>query len=135
MADVKALVFTTSGIKKELNSTDYLLIPDVSAHPTVAPSAGNIYLYSYGGKLWEMNSSGQYYPVSSQEIIDEQTSVLAGVVTLPNNYKSGSLKVYIDGARVSPSRITEDSATQYTISNPPDEFSTIVTDYLTYSTV
>ena len=69
----------------------------------------------------------------SDEYEDEQTATGSGTITLPHDYIPGSLRVYIDGGRVNPSRITESAADEYDIAHPPDSGSIILTTYKSYS--
>jgi competence transcription factor ComK len=68
--------------------------------------------------------------LSYTTITDEVSSDGTGTVTTSQAYQPGSLKVYVDGTRTSPSRITEITPTTYTIANAPEIGSTIITDFI-----
>lgn len=60
MADVKPLVIGSDGIKKELSSSDSMLIPLLSSAPAGNPPSGYVYLYGLTSdtSIYQKNSSG-----------------------------------------------------------------------------
>lgn len=60
MADVKPLVIGSDGIKKELSSSDSMLIPLLSSAPSGNPPSGYVYLYGLTSdtSIYQKNSSG-----------------------------------------------------------------------------
>lgn len=80
----------------------------------------------YNGTIILGNTVTPTNPYTSNEFTSDGT----GVVTTSVNYVSGSLQVYVDGTRTSSSRITELTADTYSITNPPDVGSLIITDFI-----